>query len=135
MLKRRMLVAEIVTLFGMALVVASQFGPWERGGNASDAVVLPAFYRQRGPLGATQNGFAAGVWLPLTLCATLAGVTLLINCTAKNRAALRFIQGACGLTCLVIPLARFALLPGVILALLGGALIAGSALSRCGGEA
>lgn len=128
-MKRRILRAEGMVLLGMVLVVASQFFVWERRSLPGDAMVAGlAFYRDRGPLLVARNGFVIGVWQPLTLCATLAGLSLLFTCTPQRRAALQFVQGACGLACLVVPLTRFALHPGVLMALLGGILIVSGAL-------
>jgi hypothetical protein len=127
---------EVTTLLGMTLVVGSLFLTWQHV-TPPGAEILGgiALFRSRGPLVAIRNGFAAGVWQPLTLCAVTAGATLLWRETPQTRNALMAVQAACALACVVIPLARFEMRPGVLTALLGGALLMMGALGRSYGAA
>ncbi len=128
--RRRLLArAEAVTLGGMVLVVSSLFFLWEK--RLSD--VPPAL--QAGALRVESltvplDGFGARVAAPLTICAVLCASTLLWDATEKNRMALGAAGGAGGLACVVIALTRFAPLPGILLALAGGALLLWGAIER-----
>ena len=130
MKSHRSTTTKIAKVLGMVLIVGSLFLAWQRSTPPGATLLGGALYHARGPLVVVRNGFDVGVWQPLTLCAVTAGAMLLWSDTHQTRMALLAVQGACALACVVIPLACFAMLPGVLAALAGGALLMMGALDR-----
>lgn len=122
--------AESLTLVGMVTTIGSLFLPWTKVPVAS-LLPLGALYAQ--PLVA-RSGFAVGVHWPLTLGALLCGACLLWTPDGRHRTTLVFAQAAGALTCLVLALTRFALLPGPLVALVAAILLGLGAVERLGGE-
>jgi len=124
--------AEIVTLLGMLLVVASLFLTWKRV-TPQDQALLGTMALYRSPqVIMDRNGFQVQVWQVLTLCAAVSCSTLLWANTPETRLSLGAVQGASALACLVIALTHFTLLSGVLVALCGGALLTFGAIDRFG---
>ena len=121
--------AEALTLSGMGLVVGSLFLLWEQRLGAVPPLLQAGALRVES-LTVPLNGFGAHVAAPLTICAVLCAATLLWEANDKNRLALGAVGMAGGLACVVIALTRFALLPGVLIALAGGALLLWGAIQR-----
>ena len=133
---RRLLTrAEAATLAGMLLAVFSLLLVWERielrqvaPANALFANFKPAIH----------TGFHTGARNPILLGAFGSGALLLFSVTPHSRLPLLFAQGLCGLLVFVVALrwlsqANFAFLPGVVLGLLGGILLAFGAVDRLAG--
>jgi hypothetical protein len=125
---------EAATLVGMLLVVFSIYLVWER--YAMPANVMPlAGSMYMSPQGITRTGQALPPltrWM-LVGCAVACGALLLSTPTARTRLPLAVVQGACALTCVIVPLAwlaRFALQSGILVALIGGLLLTFGALDR-----
>jgi hypothetical protein len=124
--------AEVVTLLGMLLVVASLFLTWTRV-TPQDAALLAATALYRSPEATLErNGFQSHLWQAMTLCAVVSSMTLLWEQRPATRLSLAAVQGAGALACLVIALTHFALLPGALMALCGGALLTYGAIDRYG---
>ena len=112
--------SEAAILVGMVAIVFSLFLTWR----IQKPEQLSSF-----PIGAVHienisvqhSGFEAGG--PLTICAALCACTLLWDITPQNRLPLSIVGGAGAFACVIIALTRFALLPGVGVGLLGGALL------------
>ena len=121
--------AEALTLGGMILVVCSLFLLWEKH-LADVPPIFQASALRVESLTVPYDGFKARVAVPLTVCAVLCAATLLWEVNENNRMALNAVGLAGGLACVVIALARFALLPGVLTALAGGALLLWGAIER-----
>ncbi|HLV80763.1 MAG TPA: hypothetical protein VKT32_10795, partial [Chthonomonadaceae bacterium] len=84
-----------------------------------------------GGLRPTHSGFFyPGVCWPLLLGAILCGASLLWPPQPKTRLPVSAVHGACALACLLIALSRFALLPGPLMGLVGGALLTVGAIDR-----
>jgi hypothetical protein len=118
--------AETAILIGMVLCVFSLFLPWEQYKMEPRSVpalvtVLPVI---------TRNGFATSTWLPITLCAAFSSLLLMWTPDEKTRLPLALAQGACGLTCVILTLTHAALLPGVLIGLIGGILLTFGAVDR-----
>ena len=118
--------AEAATLIGMIVSVFSLFLTWER---------VPL--KQLAPVGAmfaisevTHSGLGTSARWPVTVCAALCSLMLLWTSNRDNHLPVSVIQGACGLTVLVIALTHLSVLPGVLLALLGGGLLTYGAVER-----
>ncbi len=122
--------AEAATLAGMLLVQCSLFLTWSRVTPRDQALLAAAALYRSPQMTLLHDGFQAQVWMPLTLCAALGCATLLWRVTPMTRLPLAAVQGACALACLVIALVRFAPLPGVLVALCGGALLTYGAIER-----
>jgi hypothetical protein len=124
--------AEVATLLGMLLVVASLFLTWARAAPPDQALLAAtALYRQPHVI-LERNGFYAQLWQVLSLCAVVSSAPLLWEQTPQTRLPLAAVQGAGALACLVIALTHFALLPGALVALCGGALLTFGAIERYG---
>lgn len=122
--------AELLTLFGMVLIFSSLFFAWERySADAMQTAGLPALYKAKG-LSITRTGFGTNAHWPLMICSVVSCLLLLWTPTPITRLPLALVQGACGLACLVIALTKLALLPGVLIGLIGGALLTWGALDR-----
>jgi hypothetical protein len=131
--------ADMAILAGMTLSIASLFCVWQRiAVPAGSLTPLPgALYTQMAHLPAeiVKTGFGTPARWPLTVGATLCGALLLISPTARTRLPLASVQGASGLTCVLIALhwlsrADFAWRPGAWLAVLGGGLLLFGAVDR-----
>jgi hypothetical protein len=120
--------SEAAILIGMVMVVSSLFLEWRRQVPDLGAFAATALHIEK--LSVSHNGFGAGVATPLTVCAVLCALTLLWEVTEQNRIALGVAAGAGGLACVVVALTRFALLPGMLLGLTGGALLLFGAIDR-----
>jgi hypothetical protein len=125
--------AEAVTLLGMLLVVASLFLTWAHVTPRDQALLTAASLYRSPQVVLERNGFHAELWQVLTLCAALSSATLLWTATPQRRLPLAAVQGAGALSCLVVALTHFALLPGALLALCGGALLTYGAIDRYSG--
>lgn len=134
--RRFLTAAEAITLLGMVVSVFSLFFTWKRYVPEIAPLPLPgALFRSPNAahLVVLRTGFTAGVQWPITVCAVLAGATLMVSPTdAASKAAFAVFQGACGAAILVTGLAHFAPLPGVALAILGGLLLLAGAVQRSG---
>ena len=122
-LRRFLTRAEAAILMGMVAVISSLFLTWrvQKPELLSTAFPLGAVHIEN--LSVQHNGFGANCAAPLTLCAALCACTLMWDITPKNRLALSAAGGAGAFACVIIALTRFALLPGVILGLVGGGLL------------
>ncbi|GEM_PF-1542594 len=125
--------AEIATLAGMTLCVASLFLTWKRQPVEQTLLhSMPAALVLNVPSDFPVKGFDLPLHWPLTFCAVLCGVSLLILPKPHNRSRWAAFQITLAAVCLLLPLIRFALQPGVIAALLGGSLVLFGALERFG---
>ncbi len=121
--------SEASILGGMALAVISLFQTWrEQVPEIPAALSASAMHLERFIV--FHNGFGAGVAGPMTVCAVLCASTLFWEMTERNRMALTAVAGAGAFACVVIPLARFALLPGLLLGLTAGLLLMFGTLDR-----
>jgi hypothetical protein len=118
--------AETAILIGMVLCVFSLFLPWEQYKLETPAVPAIAVIQ---PV-ITRKGFATAAWLPMTLCAAFSSLLLLWTPDEKTRLMLALAQGACGLACVILALTHAALLPGVLVGLIGGILLTYGAVDR-----
>ncbi len=125
-MKRFLTRAEAVTLIGMALTVFSLFLVWRvsglPGGVASPEAIARFELRE--------NGFNLGLHWILLFGGVLSSVGLLFQPNPKNRLPLACVQGAGGLICFLTALRYFAPLPGVLLGILGGAMLVFGAVDR-----
>jgi cytochrome bd-type quinol oxidase subunit 2 len=125
--------AELATLVGMALCVASLFLTWKR--EPVDPLLLHSMPTALvlNPLSDTAKvGFDLPLHWPLTFCSVLCGISLLFLPKPQTRSRWAAVQITAAVVCLLIPLIRFALQPGVLVALLGGSLELFGALERFG---
>jgi len=125
--------AELATLVGMILCVASLFLVWKR--EPVDQMRLrsmPAALVLNPPRDFPVGGFDLPLRGPLTFCAVFCGVSLLILPKPETRSRWAAAQITAAAVCLLLPLLRFALQTGVIVALLGGSLVLFGALERFG---
>lgn len=129
--------AELATLVGMILCVASLFLTWKRQPVEQTLLrSMPATLVSNVPPDLPVSGFDLPLHWPLTFCAVLCGLSLLIVPKPRNRSRWAAIQITAAAVCLLLPLIRFAPQAGVITALLGGSLELFGALERFGiGEA
>jgi hypothetical protein len=121
--------AEAATLLGMVLTVASLFLVW-KSVNPGELLQqpLPAEFLSHN---ITNTGLSLpSIFWPLLLSATLSSATLLWTPTTQTRLPIFVVQLAFGLTCFIISLAHFALLPGIVVALAGSALLLFGAVDR-----
>ena len=125
--------AEVATLAGMTLCVASLFLTWKRE-PISQAMLhsLPATLILNPPSDIAVKGFGLPLHWPLAVCAVLCGAGLLVVPRPHTRARWTALHITAAGSCLLIPLVRFALQPGVIAALIGGCLALFGALERFG---
>jgi hypothetical protein len=125
--------AEIATLVGMTLCVASLFLIWTRQPTGQTLLrSMPATLVSNVPPDSPVKGFDLPLQGPLTFCAVLCGVCLLVVPKPQNRLRWAYVQIVSAAACLLLPLIRFALQPGVIVALVGGSLVLLGALERFG---
>ncbi len=125
--------AEIATLVGMTLCVASLFLTWKREPVSQTLLhSMPATLIINPPSDFAVIGFGLPLRWPLTFCAVLCGASLLAVPKPSNRARWAAIHITSAALCLLIPVARFALEAGVMVALVGGALALFGALERFG---
>ncbi len=125
--------AEIATLTGMLLCVVSLFLVWKYEPFSQETLhSMPGTLLVNAPAPIPITGFGLPLRWPLTLCAVLAGASLLFAPTPQNRVRMVAGQIVAAAVCVLIPLARFGLRPGVLAALLGGALLLYGALERYG---
>lgn len=128
-MKRFLSIVEVLTLLGMITVVFSLFLAWQRVDVSTlSAVPLPAVYRS--DLILTRNGFASSAMWPIIICGTVSGLLILFPNNAVTRLPLAVVQTLLGAACTIIPLSRFAPLPGVLVCLLGGALLVAGGIYR-----
>ncbi|HLJ57759.1 MAG TPA: hypothetical protein VKT77_22170 [Chthonomonadaceae bacterium] len=119
--------AEAAILAGMLICMASLFAMW------------PISLRGQSPLPAmvvnlTREGWGLPeVRWPITACAILPGLALVMPAPRVSRIAPAFVQALCGIVCFVIALTHFGMLAGPIAALVGGLLIAAGAVD-CAGQ-
>lgn len=124
---------ELATLVGMALCVASLYLVWKR--QPIDQILIhsmPAALVLNVPPDFPVKGFDLPLHWPLTFCAVLCGVSLLVMPNPQHRTRWAVVHITAAVVCLLIPLIRFALQPGVLVALLGGSLALFGALERFG---
>ena len=122
---RRLLTrAEALTLLGMIMCIVSLFLAWPVALEGK----LPM---QPLVISLTRTGAAIKLvrW-PITVAAILSGLLLAFPSSASNRIPMAVVQGLCGLVCFVIALTHFAIQPGVLVDLVGGALITFGAVDR-----
>ena len=118
--------AETAILIGMVLCVFSLFLPWEQ--YKLETPPVPAMVTISPVI--THKGFAMAAWLPMTLCAAFSSFLLIWTPDEKTRLPIALAQGACGLTCVILALTHAALLPGVLIGLIGGILLTFGAIDR-----
>lgn len=118
--------AEAAILLGMILVVLSLFLAWKR---EAVSVPLPAVFA--GTTVRTGLGLATVFW-PLLLCSSVSSALLLWPPDSRARSGFFMVQLVCGLTCMVVTLTHMALLPGVLVALVGSSLLLFGAVDRYG---
>lgn len=122
--------AEAATILGMVTVIFSLFLTWERRSfSVAGALPIPAVYGS-----ATAEVLLAGNgttarW-PMMICAFVSCGMLIWPVNARSRFSIAVVQGASSLACLIIPLTRLTLLPGVVLGLIGGGLLVAGAIDR-----
>ena len=123
---RRLLTrAEALTLLGMILCIFSLFLAWPVPLLPS-SLPVPAIV-----ISMTRTGAGIpGVRWPVTACAILSGLMLAFPPTPASRIPMAVVQGLCGLVCFVIALTHFAIQPGVLIDLVGGALLTFGAVDR-----
>ena len=125
--------ADIATLVGMVLCIASLFLIWKREPVSQTMLAaLPATLVVRVPPTLPVSGFELPIHWPLTFCAALCGAGLLVAPRSSNRSRWAALLVTSAAVCLLLPLLRFAVQPGVFTALLGGALTLYGALERWG---
>jgi hypothetical protein len=125
--------AEAATLLGMTLCVASLFLVWRR--DPVDPVMLrslPAALIVNPPPDFPVRGFDLPLHWPLTVCAVFCGAGLLVQPRPWRRSRWAVSQITAAAICLFLPILRFALQPGILVALLGGGLVVFGALERFG---
>ena len=108
----------------MLLSIASLFLNWPRSLNG--ALIAPAMVVNLQSAGAA----IPEVRWPVTFGAIVAGLVLAFRHAPSSRVPLAFVQVLCGLVCFMIALLHFAIMPGPLLELLGGALILFGAVDR-----
>ena len=125
--------AEAATLIGMILCIASLFLTWKRDPVSQSMLrSMPATLVHNVPRDLPVSGFDLPLHWPLTVCAVFCGAGLLIAPRPSQRSRWVACQVTAAAVCLLLPLLRFALQPGVFTALLGGALTLFGALERFG---
>lgn len=67
---------------------------------------------------------------PIVICGVGCGILLLWTPNLKNRLTIGVGQGVMAATCLIVALARFSILPGLLMGLIGGALMTFGAVDR-----
>jgi hypothetical protein len=116
--------AEALTLLGMILCIVSLFLAWPvplEGKLPATPLVISL----------TRTGaYLPLVRWPVTAGAILSGLLLAFPPSRNNRMPMAALQGLGGLVCFVIALTHFAIQPGVLVDLLGGALITFGAVDR-----
>ena len=121
-LRRFLTRSEAAILLGMVAVISSLFLTWRVQKPEMLSAGFPLALHIEN-LSVQHNGFGANCAAPLTLCAALCACTLMWDITPKNRLALSAVGGSGAFTCVIIALTRFALLPGVVLGLIGAGLL------------
>jgi hypothetical protein len=125
--------AELATLIGMTLCVASLFLIWKRQPIDQTLIhSMPATLVLNVPADLPVKGFDLPLHWPLTFCAVFCGVGLLILPKPQNRSRWAVVHLLSATVCLLLPLIRFALQAGVLVGLLGGSLLLFGALERFG---
>ena len=125
-MKRFLSRAEAVTLAGMALSVFSLFLTWRVTGPRGAGVSQDAIVKFE----LIENGFNLGLHWLLLAGAALSCAGLLFEPNRKNRLPLFLLQCAGGLLCFFIGLRYLAPLPGVLLDIVGAALLVFGAVDR-----
>jgi cytochrome bd-type quinol oxidase subunit 2 len=125
--------ADVATLIGMMLCVASLFLTWKREPlDPKTLQSLPTTLIVNPLPDFAVTGFGLPLHWPLTFCAVLCGASLLVAPKPQNRSRWAAVQITAAAVCLLLPLVRFALYPGVLTALAGGGLLLMGALERFG---
>ncbi len=125
--------AEIATLAGMILCVASLFLTWKRQPVEQKLLQsMPSLLILKVPPDLPVKGFDLPLHWPLTFCAVLCGISLLVVPNPHSRSRWALLQITSAAVCLLVPLMRFAPQAGVFVALLGGSLVLFGALERFG---
>jgi hypothetical protein len=126
--------AEAVTLVGMLLVIFSLYLVWERYALPQNMVPLAgSMSLAMGSTTRTGQALPPSVRWTLLGSAVACGALLLWTPTARTRLAPALLQSVCALTCVGITLTwllKFALQPGIVMALVGGMLLIWGALDR-----
>jgi len=128
-MKRFLSRSEVLTLGGMVIVIFSLFLTWQEI-SLKEVTPLASMATYLSSSSVTRSGFSLPVRFPLIIFAVLAGCTLLFISTPKNRVALFVFEVICGLGCLLISLRYIAPLPGVVLGVVGSALLLFAASDR-----
>lgn len=116
--------AEAAILLGMLACISSLFVAWPLSMSAK--LAIPAIV-----VDLTRSGAAIdSVRWPILAGAILSGLLLAVTHASSSRIPVIFVQALCGIVCLVIGLMHFAMLPGPLLDLLGGALLSVGAVDR-----
>lgn len=124
---------EIAILLGMVLCVASLFLTWRRVPlDPSQIRAMPTALVLNLPKDRPLSGFEMPLHWPLTFCAVFCAVGLLVQPKSASQARWAAAQVISAAICLLLPIVRFALQPGVLVALLGGGLILFGVLERFG---
>ena len=125
--KRLLTRAEALTLAGMLICIITLFLAWPAPLNLP-AGVSAALFKD---IHQSRSGSAMpAVRWPLMVGAILSGLLLAFNPTKSAKLALAIVQGLCGLACFVTALTHFALLPGPLLAIVGGGMLTFGAMER-----
>lgn len=125
--------SEIAILIGMVTCIGSLFLTWRRLPISPSLIrSMPTALVVNVPTDQPVNGFEMPLHTPLALCAVFCGLGLLIQPKVQNRAQWTAAQVISAAICLLLPIVRFALQPGVMVALLGGGLILFGTLKRFG---
>lgn len=128
MLRRFLNRAEAVTLLGMILVVASLFLVWKRINLDLQNQPVPALFVNWSK---DHTGLSLpAIFWPLLMGASLSSLVLLWTPNEQTRLPFFVMQLAFGLTCFVVSLTHFAILPGVLVALVGSTLLLFGAVDR-----
>ena len=125
--KRFLTRAEALTLAGMLLCIISLFLAWPAPLTLPPGV--PATLYKNVHLSRSGSAIVGVKW-PLMIGAILSGLLLAFPVNKSTRMALATVQGLCGLACFVTALTHFAMLPGPLLAIIGGGMLTFGALER-----
>jgi len=118
--------AEAVTLLGMLLCIVSLFLAWPLP--VIGKLITPAMYMN---LNRTVRGAdMPEVHWPVMIGAIACGLLLAFTPSPNSRIQIAFVQALCGLVCLIVGFMHFAMQPGPIVDVIGGALLTFGAVDR-----
>lgn len=124
---------ELATLVGMTLCVASLFLTWKREPVHPELLQsMPVALVRNVPPPLPVTGFTLPLHWPFTLCAVFCGAGLLVQPKPRYQSHWVACQVLSAAICLLLPILRFAVQPGVMVALAGGGLMLFGVLERFG---